>query len=70
MEHILDGFIQSATEAICSIQITEYILQVSMLCISFENSNKYCLTESKRFIKLQSVETLLLANNRSPNSCD
>ena len=28
------------------LQITEYILQVSMLCISFENSNKECLTES------------------------
>ena len=44
------------------LQITEYILQVSMLCISFENSNKYCLTERERFIKLHSVETVLLAN--------
>ena len=38
------------------LQITEYILQVSMLCISFENSNKYCLTEGERFKKLQSAK--------------
>ena len=69
MEHIQDGLFNLLQKLFVFLQITEYVLQVFMLCISFENSNKYCLTESERFIKLQSAETLLLANNRSPNSC-